>query len=365
MHQYHPLLGLPPPCTSSRCSPCCCRAPTRRWRSMRPGLHLRLDPATQVAVSLAPVGAEPFDFLPADRDSARQGPGYYHLGDLTLAWRSGDDAQWHRVNTVISRAPVRPLMGGSLAAADLSPALPADLPLAVRRSWVIDDDALVLRFDLTNRSAAPVEIGSLGIPLPFDNILSDRSLDEAHALASFTDPSISQDAGYVQVTRLSGAGPALVVVPWGQHAARGMESAARREDAARHHLRGVLPVAGPLPRRGRLGVEGCGAVESTHQRDAGARRHPKLGSAVPAGAIDPRHRTDAGRRAVGRWRWVCLATCCRRISMRGSSSSTMRRSAASPSSPPGRSGSLPNDRRRAAGRRSPCAASTGVGPASP
>ncbi len=104
---------------------------------------------------------------------------------------------------------------GLLAAADLSAALPAELPLTVRRSWVLDGDDLVLRFDFTNRSAAPVEIGSLGIPMPFDNILTDRSLDEAHALASFTDPSISRDAGYVQVTRLSGAGPALVVAPWG------------------------------------------------------------------------------------------------------------------------------------------------------
>jgi hypothetical protein len=33
---------------------------------------------------------------------------------------------------------------------------------------------------------------------------------------SFTDPAISQDGGYVQVTRLSGHGPALLVVPDGK-----------------------------------------------------------------------------------------------------------------------------------------------------
>ena len=50
----------------------------------------------------------------------------------------------------------------------------------------------------------------------FDNILDGRSLDEAHAVASFHDPYIGRDAGYLQVTRLSGHGPALLVVPHGQ-----------------------------------------------------------------------------------------------------------------------------------------------------
>jgi hypothetical protein len=45
--------------------------------------------------------------------------------------------------------------------------------------------------------------------------MSDRTLDEAHAVCSFYDPSIAEDAGYLQVTRLTGRGPALVVVPDG------------------------------------------------------------------------------------------------------------------------------------------------------
>jgi hypothetical protein len=60
-----------------------------------------------------------------------------------------------------------------------------------------------------------VEVGALGIPMVFNNILQDRSLDQAHAVSSFSDPYIGQDAGYIQVTRLSGEGPALVVVPHG------------------------------------------------------------------------------------------------------------------------------------------------------
>ncbi len=50
----------------------------------------------------------------------------------------------------------------------------------------------------------------------FNNVLNDRSLEEAHSKCSFYDPYIGEDAGYLQVTRLSGHGPALLVVPQGK-----------------------------------------------------------------------------------------------------------------------------------------------------
>src|SRR3546814_12844333 len=50
----------------------------------------------------------------------------------------------------------------------------------------------------------------------FDNILIDRSLEQAHTQASFVDPYIGRDAGYLQVTRLNGHGPALLVLPRGK-----------------------------------------------------------------------------------------------------------------------------------------------------
>jgi hypothetical protein len=120
-------------------------------------------------------------------------------------------------STASARRPVAPLTVRSpvLAAANLAPTLPDDLPLEVLRLWEVHDGRLVLRFQLTNRTGAPVEIGALGIPMVFNNILSGRSLDEAHAVASFHDPYVGGDAGYVQVTRLTGQGPALVVAPWG------------------------------------------------------------------------------------------------------------------------------------------------------
>jgi hypothetical protein len=74
---------------------------------------------------------------------------------------------------------------------------------------------LVLRFELVNNSGSPVEVGALGIPMIFNNIISERTLDEAHVTCSFSDPYIGQDAGYIQVTRLNRQGPAMLVLPDG------------------------------------------------------------------------------------------------------------------------------------------------------
>lgn len=49
----------------------------------------------------------------------------------------------------------------------------------------------------------------------FNNNHTDKSLEEAHAENSFYDPYIGRDAGYLQVTRYNGRGPALLVVPQG------------------------------------------------------------------------------------------------------------------------------------------------------
>ncbi len=62
-------------------------------------------------------------------------------------------------------------------------------------------------------------IGGLGFPVVFNNMIQNfvtnraRTLPQAHEICSFFDPYVGRDAGYLQVTRLSGAGPALVVVP--------------------------------------------------------------------------------------------------------------------------------------------------------
>ncbi len=183
-----------------------------------PDFTLKLVKASQTIAALQPKGAGGFDFTPADQLSARAGDGFYHLGDLTLRVRTGASGPWQDYSTAAARHPVLPLpvSGQALAAADLTPTLPAECPLQITRTWALENGRLALRFAVQNKTAAPVQIGALGIPMVFNNILTGRSLAQAHAACSFSDPAIAQDAGYLQVTRLSGQGPALVVVPDGK-----------------------------------------------------------------------------------------------------------------------------------------------------
>jgi hypothetical protein len=125
--------------------------------------------------------------------------------------------EWRDFSSAAKRRPVTslPVSRNALAAADLTPTLGEECPLKVIRTWKVDRGRLVLLFEFRNPGASPVEIGALGLAMSFNNILTDRSLKEAHEVCSFADPYIGQDAGYLQVTRLNGAGPALVVAPVG------------------------------------------------------------------------------------------------------------------------------------------------------
>ena len=183
-----------------------------------PAFELRLVKSSQTVAGLVPKKDAKFDFTPGDLLQARSQNGYYHLGDLDLRLREGISGEWKGYSTALERQPVKVLATSAtvLAAADLSPTLPADIPLQIIRSWEVENGVLVLRFTLKNKTANEVQIGSLGIPMIFNNILSDRTLEQAHAVCSFYDPYIGGDAGYLQVTRLNGKGPALLVIPDGK-----------------------------------------------------------------------------------------------------------------------------------------------------
>ncbi|HET6219834.1 MAG TPA: DUF5695 domain-containing protein [Acidobacteriaceae bacterium] len=180
-----------------------------------PQFVLKLVRSSQTVAALLPKGAGDFDFTPGDLLAERSQNGYYHLGDLDLRLRIASDGPWKGYSTALHRSPVTPLSasGTVLAAADLAPTLPSDIPLRITRAWAIENESLVLRFTLTNKNGQPVEIGALGIPMIFNNIITGRTLEQAHAVCSFYDPYIGEDAGYLRVTRLNGSGPALLVVP--------------------------------------------------------------------------------------------------------------------------------------------------------
>jgi hypothetical protein len=183
-----------------------------------PDFNLKLVKASQTVAALQPKGAGGFDFTPADQLQKRAGNHYFQLGDLTLRLRQNNAGEWQSYSTAAERQPIKalPVSGNALAAADLTPTLPADCPLQITRTWALDDGKLVLKFELTNKTNEPVEIGALGIPMIFNNYITGRSLEDAHEICSFSDPAICMDAGYIQVTRLDGHGPALVVVPEGK-----------------------------------------------------------------------------------------------------------------------------------------------------
>ena len=178
-------------------------------------VELRRD--TQTLARLSPVGEPTFSFTPTAREPERTGDGYNHVGDINLrlrrvgttpgAWQ--DFASAHRRRPVVSLAA----RGADIAAADMTASMGDAIPLRVVRRWRNQRGQLALHFQLTNTSRDHVEIGALGMPMVFDNIISDRDLDQAHAQASFVDPYIGRDAGYLQVTRLTGRGSALLVLP--------------------------------------------------------------------------------------------------------------------------------------------------------
>jgi hypothetical protein len=178
-----------------------------------PTFRLALRTDTQTLSRLSPTVDPTFDFTPGAREAERAGDGYVHIGDINLRLRTPGGA-WIDFASAHRRQPTRPLpVGGSvLAAADITASLGAS-PIKIERRWVNDHGVLALRFTLTNTGTEPVEIGGLGLPMIFDNIISDRDLEQAHAQASFVDPYIGRDAGYLQVARLNGKGPALLVLP--------------------------------------------------------------------------------------------------------------------------------------------------------
>src|SRR5438128_5489997 len=179
-----------------------------------PDFNLVLVRSSQTVAALKPQVAPDFNFTPGDLLVERLQNEYFHLGDITVRLRPGTAGDWKNYSTAVSRTPVTALPSSAhvLAAADLAPTLPADIPLQIVRTWALENGKLILRFTLKNKSNAPVQIGALGIPMVFNNVLNNRSLEEAHAKCSFYDPYIGETSGYLQVTRLNGHGPALLVL---------------------------------------------------------------------------------------------------------------------------------------------------------
>jgi hypothetical protein len=177
-------------------------------------LNISILNSSQTAAALKLKDDQQFDYTPDELLTKRDRDQFYHLGDITLALRPVDGTSWTAYSSATVRKPVVPLKtsGKTLAAADITASL-GDVPLQVMRYWEEKDGNLCLRFVLKNNSKKPYEIGGLGIPMIFNNNMDWKNLDSAHADNVFFDPYIGKDAGYLQVNRLHGKGPSLLVVP--------------------------------------------------------------------------------------------------------------------------------------------------------
>jgi hypothetical protein len=172
--------------------------------------------STQLAASLRPKSESDFDFLPSEVMEIRSRDSLYHLGDINLMIKSQSETSWNTLSSARNRKAIEilPSGGSVMAAAKLNASLGSNLPIEVERRWENVEGKLVLTFLLRNTSNESVEIGYLGIPMIFDNILHHKNLEEAHLEKVFYDPYIGKDAGYLQVVRLSGKAPVLLVLPY-------------------------------------------------------------------------------------------------------------------------------------------------------
>lgn len=174
---------------------------------------VKLGAEAGIALELRPTAAQAFDFLPSDRLARRSSDGFVHLGDLSLRARESGTEAWTNFQSFRNRsAPSRKVSTTDGVTDEYS----VGELLTVVRNWKVVKGALQLSFTLTNSGRKTIEVGSLGLAMPFNNIIVERSLEEAHAVCSFTDPYIGQDAGFLRVTQLSGSGSNMVVTPLGK-----------------------------------------------------------------------------------------------------------------------------------------------------
>jgi len=161
-------------------------------------------------------GDAAFDYTPVEMLAKRDRNNFFHIGDINVSLKRQGETHWSYYSSAKDRKRVIELPPSKtiLAAADITPTL-GDIPLKVKRSWENAGGDLILKFQLTNPTGQAIEIGSLGIPLPFNNNMDWKNLNQAHAQNVFFDPYIGKDAGYLQVNHLHGNGPSLLVLPYG------------------------------------------------------------------------------------------------------------------------------------------------------
>ncbi|MEI2274284.1 DUF5695 domain-containing protein [Sphingobacterium sp. ML3W] len=160
-------------------------------------------------------GDTAFDYTAVEMLAKRDRNNFFHIGDINISLKRQGETPWSYYSSAKDRKKVVEINPSKtiLTAADITPTL-GDIPLKVVRSWENVNGDLILKFQITNPTDQAIEIGALGIPLPFNNNMDRKNLNQAHAQNVFFDPYIGKDAGYMQVNHLHGNGPSLLVMPY-------------------------------------------------------------------------------------------------------------------------------------------------------
>ena len=241
-------------------------AAAARARSLSAGMELQAAPGSGVQVGLREGSGTlervtPLSFLRGDEagfsytlaleDEAlqmgegkhmdRRGDGYHHLGDFSLR-ASVDGGALTLCSSVAggqiaadAAAAARDgthtaaLEGGGwsnsrrMALNEVEPGSRARLerpcPLSAVRTVTAPGSGgpLELRLTLSNNGSAPVTLLDLGFSMPFDQHFHGHNLEGVAAQCSFVEPFLGAGGGYVQVTRATGVGPVLLLLPLPGH----------------------------------------------------------------------------------------------------------------------------------------------------
>lgn len=139
------------------------------------------------------------------------------LGDVSLRVRPVGTSGYATLSTNhLKVTPITPLPPGELAAASIAL---SDKTLGLERHYAAAADGKGIRFwfTLTNNGSEAVEVGAWSTAMMFKDMgvhyPGKVSLDTMAATDSFIDPAISGQHGFVSVTRCTGEGAVLLVVP--------------------------------------------------------------------------------------------------------------------------------------------------------
>lgn len=176
-------------------------------------IRLGILESTQTVASLNPKSDLTFDFVPSELLGIRNRDSLYHLGDINIMYQTAGDTVWNTFSSAHSRQPITALVNqsDSYSAKINDPTI--NNRINIQRNWKKEGKSIILEFVITNKSNKDLEIGYLGIPMVFDNVLHGKDLEQAHLEKVFYDPYIGADAGYLQVVRLHGESPVLLILP--------------------------------------------------------------------------------------------------------------------------------------------------------